>query len=110
MKTPVVAGVVIFVVSLTAFVTMSALHLDTTGLLAFVGVAAGIGGFASWQNTETIKRQTNGPLTKAFDQIDSLVRTVATLNARVGKLEGVKSDVADISTQLQHMQDNNQGG
>lgn len=75
-KTPVLAGLVIFVTSLAAYVTLSVLRLDTSGLLVFVAAAAGLGGFASWRNTETIKRQTNGPLTRLMEQFDDVVKRV----------------------------------
>lgn len=82
-KIPVVAGLVIFVAGLTAFVIMSALRLDTTPLLLFIGAAAGVGGFGAWNNTETIKKQTNGPLTEVMDRVASVEQTVGELQTTI---------------------------
>lgn len=89
-RVPLLAGVVIFVASLAAFVVMSALHLDTQGLLLFVGAAAGLGGFGAWQNTVAIKEQTNGPLTDMMNRVER----VETMVERVEHLEAVMHDVS----------------
>lgn len=90
-----VAGLIIFVVSLTAFVVMSLAGVDTTPLIAFIGVAAGAGGFAAWHNTEVIKKQTNGPLTAAMEsvtdiasQVEELRTSVLHISSRLDEMDG----------------------
>lgn len=83
MKLPLIAGLVIFVSSLAAFVVLTVLRLDTTGLLAFVGMAAGIGGFGAWSNTETIKKQTNGPLQKMGERVSAMEPVVHDISTRL---------------------------
>lgn len=99
-KTPVFAGLIIFVTSLVAYVTLSVLRLDTSGLLVFVAAAAGLGGFASWRNTETIKKQTNGPLTRLMTQFDDVVEKVDGVVERVGRLEEIERVTTQVSSQL----------
>lgn len=87
----IVAGLVIFVASLAAFIVLSILKLDTSGLVAFIGVAATTGGFAAWHNTELIKKQTNGPLENINKRVTLLEEAAANTNELL----------ADISTRLE---------
>jgi hypothetical protein len=91
----VIGGLALFVVCLAAFVTMSALHLDTGQLVTFIvtiwGVIGGTAGVAAWRNTEVIKEQTNGPLSATH-------LSVANTADRVASLE---SAIQDISTRME---------
>jgi hypothetical protein len=92
-KTPLMwAALALFVVCIGAFVTMSALHLDTGTLVTFIvttwGVIGGTAGVAAWRNTEVIKEQTNGPLNATH-------ANVADTSTRVGAIETALADISD---------------
>lgn len=79
-KTIVVCATVAFVVVIAAFTFLSFRHIDTTSLVTFaLGLASGVApNIASYVKThnmaktvEEVKEQTNGPLTRRLDALDS---------------------------------------
>lgn len=89
-KTIVVCATIAFVAVMVAFVFLSYRHIDTAPLVTFaIGLASGVApGLASYfkshesaknvaevaADVQIVKDQTNGPLTKAINNVDALTR------------------------------------
>ena len=92
-----ICGTVAFVAVISAYVVLSWLHIDTAPFLLFVGGAgtALLPGLAAWRNTETIKDQTNGPLTKTNETVLTLHETVSHLVDRMEQQDSVLTNLSD---------------
>lgn len=87
-----VCGTIAFLAVLGGYFYLAINRLDTTAYLGFVvAVAALIPGTAAWKNSNEIKKQTNGPLTKTNETVismDSKINVIETaMNHRMDKLE-----------------------
>jgi hypothetical protein len=84
-KTLAICATVAFCVLIGAFVFLTYQHIDTTSLVTFaIGMLSGIApNIANYMKThavandvQVVKEQTNGPLTRAMEQINKLTQTV----------------------------------
>lgn len=92
-----VCGTAAFIAVIAAYVVLSALHLDTAPFLLFVGGAGSVllPGLAAWRNTETIMKQTNGPLTATSETVTTLHETVTHLVSRMDTQDALLTDLSE---------------